>query len=86
MHTTLTSKGQMTLPQAVRAQLGLHAGDRLQVSVVDGDTIVLRRPAAPPVARLRGLLVRPTRALDVREMEDGVSAHLTRKHRGSPPP
>lgn len=27
MHTTLTSKGQMTLPSAVRTQLGLEAGE-----------------------------------------------------------
>lgn len=38
MHTTLTSKGQMTLPSAVRTQLGLEAGDQLSVTVLDAET------------------------------------------------
>ena len=30
MHATMTSKGQLTVPKAVREQLGLHAGDRVE--------------------------------------------------------
>lgn len=81
MQTTLTSKGQMTLPSAARARLGLEAGDRLLVTVVDDDTIVLKRPTPTPVKALRGLLARPKRALTVEEMEVGVAAHLGEKHR-----
>ena len=81
MQTTLTSKGQMTLPSAVRSRLGLEAGDRLQVTVVDDDTIVLKRPAPAPVKALRGLLARPKRALSLEEMASGVAAHLREKHR-----
>ena len=80
MQTTLTSKGQMTLPSAVRAQLGLEAGDQLLVTVVDADTIVLKRRHTAPVTALRGLLPRPTRALPVEEMSAGVAAHLAVKH------
>lgn len=81
MHTTLTSKGQMTLPNAVRTRLGLEAGDRLLVTVQDDDTIILKRPPSAPAARLRGLLPRPARALSIEEMEGGVAAHLAGKHR-----
>jgi AbrB family looped-hinge helix DNA binding protein len=81
MQTTLTSKGQMTLPSAARARLGLEAGDRLLVTVVDDDTIVLKRPAPTSVKTLRGLLERPKRALTVEEMDAGVAAHLRGKHR-----
>lgn len=80
MQTTLTSKGQMTLPSAARARLGLEAGDRLLVTVVDDDTIVLKRPAPAPVKALRGLLARPKRALSTEEMDAGVATHLRRKH------
>ncbi|HGG60813.1 MAG TPA: AbrB/MazE/SpoVT family DNA-binding domain-containing protein, partial [Gammaproteobacteria bacterium] len=31
--TTLTSKGQLTLPKAIRDQTKLHAGDKLEVLV-----------------------------------------------------
>ena len=39
--TTITSKGQVTIPKAVRQQLGLRQGTRV-VFVVDGDHAVLR--------------------------------------------
>ena len=80
MQTTLTSKGQMTLPSAVRARLGLEAGDRLLVTVQDDDTIILKRPPAAVVTELRGLLPRPKRALTLEEMDAGISAHLAAKH------
>jgi antitoxin PrlF len=79
MQTTLTSKGQMTLPAAVRAQLGLEPGDRLVVTVIDADTIVLKRPAAASTL-LRGVLARPMKALSVEEMDSGIARHLSRKH------
>ena len=80
MQTTLTSKGQMTLPSAVRARLGLEAGDRLLVTVQDDDTIILKRPPAAVVTELRGLLPRPKRALTLEQMDAGISAHLAAKH------
>lgn len=81
MQATLTSKGQMTLPSAVRARLGLEAGDRLLVTVQDDDTIILKRRPTAAVTALRGLLPRPKRALTVEEMDAGIAAHLGEKHR-----
>ena len=43
--TTMTSKGQVTIPKSVRQQLGLRQGTRVAF-VVDGDHAVLR-PAMP---------------------------------------
>ncbi|HEY8710355.1 MAG TPA: AbrB/MazE/SpoVT family DNA-binding domain-containing protein [Burkholderiaceae bacterium] len=43
--TTMTSKGQVTIPKAVRQQLGLRQGTRVAF-VVEGDHAVLR--AATP--------------------------------------
>ena len=43
--TTMTSKGQVTIPKAVRQQLGLQQGTRVAF-VVEGDHAVLR-PAVP---------------------------------------
>ena len=82
MHTTLTSKGQMTLPAAIRAQLGLEAGDQLSVTVVGAETIVLKRRVGRPISALRGLLPKPAKALTVQQMDAGVSAYLTRKQAG----
>jgi AbrB family looped-hinge helix DNA binding protein len=43
--TTMTSKGQVTVPKAVRQQLGLRQGTKVTF-VVEGDHAVLR-PAVP---------------------------------------
>jgi antitoxin PrlF len=52
---TLTSKGQLTLPKAVRNLLRLGAGDRVDFVVKDDGTVVLR-PATVDVRELKGLL------------------------------
>ena len=72
MQTTLTSKGRMTLPSAVRTRLGLEAGDHLMVTIQGDDTIILKRPPSAGVTALRGLLSRPRLALTVEEMDAGV--------------
>lgn len=53
--TTLTSKGQITVPQEIRAALNLAQGDQLQIEVVANgfEARVLRRPTA---ASLQGIL------------------------------
>lgn len=52
---TLTSKGQLTLPKAIRDLLRLGAGDRVDFIVKDDRTVVLR-PATVDVHELKGLL------------------------------
>ncbi len=39
---TLTSKGQMTIPKAIRDSLGMKAGDRLTFTLMPDGIIVLR--------------------------------------------
>ena len=80
MQTTLTSKGQMTLPSAVRTRMGLLPGDHLLVTLQDADTVVLRRLPSAPSPYLRGLLARPKKALTLAQMEAGVTSHLKVKH------
>jgi len=40
--STLTSKGQVTVPKAIRDRLGLVEGDVLEFTVDDGGRIVVR--------------------------------------------
>lgn len=55
--STLTSKGQTTIPKAVRELLRLESGDRLDFIPQD-DGSVLLRAATVDVAALRGILHR----------------------------
>lgn len=57
---TLTSKGQLVIPKAIREHLGLRPGDKLDF-VVQDDGDVLIRPAVEDVRRLKGMLHRPGR-------------------------
>jgi AbrB family looped-hinge helix DNA binding protein len=53
----VTSKGQITLPKAIRDLLHLDAGDRVDFVVHDDGTVVLR-PATVDVRELKGMLHR----------------------------
>jgi antitoxin PrlF len=39
---TLTSKGQMTVPKAIRDSLGMKVGDRMTFTLMPDGTVVLR--------------------------------------------
>lgn len=54
---TITSKGQLTLPKAIRDLLRLGTGDRVDFIVKDDGTVILR-PATVDVRELKGLLHR----------------------------
>jgi antitoxin PrlF len=45
--STISSKGQVTVPQEIRKRLGLEAGDRVEFVVEEGRTVI--RPARSEV-------------------------------------
>ncbi len=69
---TLTTKGQITIPKAVREALRLEAGDKVEFELrPDGSVVMI--PRNGPVEGLFGLLkrtgtARSPRALTVEEM------------------
>lgn len=70
--TTITSKGQITLPKSIRDKLKLRAGDRLDF-VVDPDGAVRIVPVTSSVKELKGLVPPPERVLSLEEMDDAVA-------------
>jgi antitoxin PrlF len=69
---SLTSKGQVTVPKAIRDHLKVKTGDRLDF-VIDGDQILLR-PGTRDIRSLRGMLHRPGRkALSVEKMDAAIA-------------
>lgn len=54
--TTLTSKGQMTVPKRVRDRLGLRPGDKVEVVEEDGSFRVTKLCPENPFAKWRGYL------------------------------
>lgn len=59
--TTLTSKGQVTVPRAIRERLGLKSGDKITFSLLSDGTLVVR-PKMRRIADIAGLLHKPGQA------------------------
>ncbi len=53
--TTLTSKGQITLPNLIRKALKLETGDRFEVTAIGNNEVQLRRRSGS-AGSLAGLL------------------------------
>ena len=71
--STITAKGQTTVPKDIRAALGLKPGDKLRYLVLDDGQVRLLKMR--PAAELSGLLHRPGRAaLTVEDMSAAIEA------------
>jgi AbrB family looped-hinge helix DNA binding protein len=70
--STLTSKGQLTLPQAIRTRLRVQTGDTVDF-VIEPDGTVVVRAGGSDVSALRGLLHKVGRpAVTLEAMEDAI--------------
>lgn len=56
--TTMTTKGQVTVPRAIRDRLGLKSGDKMAFTMLSDGTVVMR-PKTRRLAELAGSLTRP---------------------------
>lgn len=56
--TTLTSKGQVTVPREIRDRLGLMSGDKLAFTLLSDGTVIVRAKTRR-LLDLAGTLTRP---------------------------
>ena len=77
--STLTSKGQTTLPKELRDELQLKPGDKLRY-LVSGDVvqIIKPRPLSEMAGCARAHYKGPPVTLDA--MEEAIADHLAEKH------
>ena len=77
----ITSKGQTTLPKAVREALSVQAGDRVRYIIQDGEVRIM---PVRSIARLFGVLRHAGPAVTLDEMEraivDGASDNDRPRH------
>jgi AbrB family looped-hinge helix DNA binding protein len=68
----LTSKGQITVPQAVRQALGLEAGDKVDFVQVEGGykLVPLRKDVRALKGRFAGRVERP---VSLEEMDEAIA-------------
>ncbi len=75
--STITSKGQTTIPKAVRDFLNLKPGD--VVDFVISENEVVMRSASIDVAQLKGILPKPARALSQEELDTHIKKRFYKK-------
>lgn len=69
---TLTTKGQVTIPKAIREQLDLKAGDRIDFTVNDSGEAVIRR-VSRYTEDVRGMLAhRAQTPITVEQMDKAI--------------
>ena len=74
--STLTTKGQVTIPKSIREELRWKPGDRLDFAVDDHGRVILEL-ATGDIRRLRGLLRRPGQEpVSVEAMNEAIGRHL----------
>lgn len=83
---TVTSKGQVTIPAAIRRCLGIEAGTTIVFDVAEDGSVRVRLPKYPTIASLAGAAGKLPRALSWQEVSeiaaedraDAVMAKLAR--------
>ena len=56
MLSTVTSKGQVTIPSEIRKNLGIQAGERLEFKESQGTITITRNQDTSPLSALKGLI------------------------------
>ena len=73
---TLTSKGQITIPKAVRDNLRLHSGDRVAF-IIHGDAEAILKPMTKSVDEVFGCLHAPRQPRkSIEQMKDAVAQRM----------
>jgi AbrB family looped-hinge helix DNA binding protein len=79
MESTLSVKGQATIPKAIREHLHLGPGDRIKFFVhPDGSVVILPKVRT---SALKGIVRGPKRRVSVEEMEAGSVVGATERMR-----
>ena len=79
MTTTITSKGQITIPKNVREKLNLETGDKLEFLLHDDGRLELL-PKTSSITELKGILPKPKKALHLDEMEQVIKEAALDRH------
>jgi antitoxin PrlF len=78
--STISSKGQITIPKAIRTRMHLKVGDRLRF-LVDADGSVRLAAATRDVSTLRDILPRPKRRATLDDMDNVIRRRAVKRAR-----
>lgn len=69
--STLTSKGQITIPKDVRQRLGIDTGDRIEFVETENNVFKII-PATKDIKSLKGIIPKPKKSVSLADMEAAI--------------
>jgi AbrB family looped-hinge helix DNA binding protein len=78
MEATLSSKGQATIPKAVRERLQIKPGDRFKFLFHPDGVMILPKVST---ARLKGMIPKPAQTVTLEEMDRAIQEGATERFR-----
>ena len=78
MEATLSSKGQATIPKAVRDRLQIKPGDRFKFFFHPDGVIILPKIST---ARLKGMIPKPAQSVSLEEIDRAIAEGATERFR-----
>ena len=78
MQATLSSKGQATIPKAVRDRLQIKPGDRFKFFFHPDGVIILPKIST---ARLKGMIPKPAQPVSLEEIDRAIAEGATERFR-----
>ncbi len=74
--STITQKGQITIPYYIRNKLHLSSGNKVEFIVQDNCFIAI--PINKSIKNLKGILPRPLKPLNIEQMNDIIKGSYDR--------
>lgn len=71
--STITHKGQTTIPIQIRSYLGVHPGDKIEFFVDDDGRVIVQALTAD-ITQLKGMLPKPKKAVSIDKMNNIIKA------------
>ena len=78
MEAKLSSKGQATIPKAVRDRLQIKSGDRFKFFFHPDGVIILPKIST---ARLKGIIPKPAKSVSLEEIDQAIEEGATERFR-----
>lgn len=69
--STITTKGQVTIPKHIRNILNIDKGDRVEF-LVDANGTVTIWPVTSDVTELKGLVSKPEKYVSIEDMKNAI--------------
>ena len=69
--STITYKGQTTIPIQIRSYLNIHPGDKIEFFIND-DGQVMIAPLTSHITQLKGMLAKPKRIVSIEKMNKTI--------------